>query len=324
MENLFINEQTPKPQIGHEQALVKVKAFGLNRADLQQRKGLYPAPPQGPRTLGMEFSGLIEELADQSEGSFKIGDAVFGLAYGGAYAEYIAISTHMLIHKPDELHWEECAGIPVTFMTALQVMYMVGGFEPGKSILWHAGASAVSITGQQLSLGNGASEVYATARSDEKVEFCVKQLGIKAAYNTTTAKWDEEVLKATGGRGVDIIVDLVGPDTFAGNLNAAAMDAHIVNLATLSGHELRDDMQQPDFRKFLQKRLTYVGSSLRSQDAQYRSRLRDQLVEHALPLLKQGKLKVHIEKVLPWTKIQDAHQLLESNQTKGKVICLVE
>lgn len=111
MENLFIND-IPKPTPNHAQALIKVKAFGLNRMDLLQREGVYPLPPQAPKTMGVEFSGTIEELAGESERGFKKGDAVFGLAYGGAYAEYIAVSTHMLVHKPDELSWEECAGIP--------------------------------------------------------------------------------------------------------------------------------------------------------------------------------------------------------------------
>lgn len=108
---MFIND-IPRPQITGSQALVKVKAFGLNRMDLLQREGLYPLPPQAPATMGVEFSGTIEELGAESEHGFKKGDAVFGLAYGGAYAEYIAVSTHMLVHKPDELSWEESAGIP--------------------------------------------------------------------------------------------------------------------------------------------------------------------------------------------------------------------
>lgn len=108
---MFIND-IPRPKITGAQALVKVKAFGLNRMDLLQREGQYPLPPQAPATMGVEFSGTIEELAEGSECDFKKGDAVFGLAYGGAYAEYIAVSTHMLVHKPEELSWEECAGIP--------------------------------------------------------------------------------------------------------------------------------------------------------------------------------------------------------------------
>lgn len=320
IENLFMNT-IPRPKPTGTQALVKIKAFGLNRMDTLQREGMYPVPPQAPKTLGVEFSGTIEELGGKSESGFKKGDAVFGLAYGGAYAEYIAVSTHMLVHKPDELSWEESAGIPETWITALQAMYIIGEFQPGKSILWHAGASSVSIAGQQLSKVNGASEWYATARSDDKCDFCVKELGAKAAYNTTTTKWDEEVLKATAGKGVDIIVDFIGPDTFAANLKAAARDGRIVNLATLGGTKQKD--MNADFGSFVRKRIRYEGSSLRSRDEAYQGRLRDQLVEHALPMFKDGRLKSIIEKVYPWEQIQEAHKQMESNQTKGKLICTV-
>lgn len=290
--------------------------------DLLQREGKYPVPPQAPKTLGVEFSGTVEELAEGHECDFKKGDAVFGLAYGGAYAQYIAVSTHMLIHKPDELSWEEAAGIPETWITALQAMYLIGEFEPGKSILWHAGASSVSIAGQQLSVANGASAVFATARSDEKCEFCVKELGAKAAYNTKTQKWDEEVLRDTDNKGVDIIVDFIGPQTFAADLRAAARDAHIVNLATLSGPKLPEGAD-PDFGAFVRKRIRYEGSSLRSRDENYQGRLRNQLVDHALDKFKDKSFVVHIEKVFNWDQIQDAHRLMESNQTKGKLICVI-
>jgi len=125
--------------------------------DLIQREGNYPLPPQAPSTLGVEFSGTIESFGADAEKGFKIGDEVFGLAYGGAYAEYIAVSTHMLIHKPSHMSWEEAAGIPETWITATQALYLIGGFEPGKRVLWHAGASSVSISGQQLCKGDGAA-----------------------------------------------------------------------------------------------------------------------------------------------------------------------
>ncbi|KAK0322309.1 hypothetical protein LTR82_006762 [Friedmanniomyces endolithicus] len=323
IDALYINDQTPKPQVDHAKALVKVKCFGLNRMDLLQREGKYPLPPQAGKILGVEFSGTIEELASESERGFKKGDAVFGLAYGGAYAEYIAVSTHMLIHKPDELSWEQCAGIPETWITALQAMYLIGEFTEGKSILWHAGASAVSIAGQQLSVANGASAVFATARSDHKAEFCVKELGAKAAYNTETTDWAAEVLKATDGKGVDIIVDYIGPQTFAGNLNAAARDGRIVNLASLSGPTFKPGMPEPNLLQFVGKRLRFEGSSLRSRDEQYQGKLRDQLHDHALPKFKDGSFKVLIEKVFDWKDIQDAHRMMESNKTKGKIICTV-
>ncbi|KAF2083741.1 NADPH2:quinone reductase [Saccharata proteae CBS 121410] len=322
IDALFINSQTPKPTPTKTQALVRVRAFGLNRMDLLQREGLYPVPPQAPKTLGVEFSGVIESFGSAPEKGFNIGDEVFGLAYGGAYAEYVAVSTHMLVHKPAELSWEQCAGIPETWITALQAMYLVGGFEKGKSILWHAAASNVSIAGIQLALADGATAVYATARQDEKCEFVVKELGATKAFNTTTQNWSEEVLKATEGKGVDVIVDFVGADYFQGNLDAAARDGRIVNLGTMSGSKL--DGKGADLGAFIRKRLRFEGSSLRSRDEDYQGKLRDQLVEHALPKFVDGSFKVPVEKVYKFEEIQEAHRLMESNKTKGKIICVFD
>ncbi|KAK6440004.1 hypothetical protein LTR95_003770 [Oleoguttula sp. CCFEE 5521] len=322
LENLFIDE-IPRPKIDHAKALVKVRAFGLNRMDLMQREGKYPLPPQAPKTMGVEFSGTVEELAGESEKGFKKGDAVFGLAYGGAYAEYISVSTHMLVHKPEELSWEQCAAIPEVWITALQAMYLIGEFSEGKSILWHAGASNVSIAGIQLSKHNGASAVYATARSDDKTDFCVRELGATAAYNTKSVDWADEVLKATNGNGVDIIIDFIGPSELAKNLRAAAKDAKIVSLACLGGANLLPEHEQPNFLSFFAKRIRFEGSGLRSRDEAYQGKLRDQLVEHALPKFKDGSFKPHIEKVFAWEKIQEAHGQMERNETKGKLVCTI-
>ena len=135
---LFINDQTPVPTPTGSQALVKIHSFGLNRMDLLQREGRYPVPAHAPKTLVVEFSGTIVQLPDNPavEHGWKVGDEVFGLAYGGAYAEYIAVSMHMLIHKPKALSWEVCAGIPETWITATQALFLVGGFEKGRSVLW--------------------------------------------------------------------------------------------------------------------------------------------------------------------------------------------
>ncbi|OAL01435.1 quinone oxidoreductase putative [Phaeosphaeriaceae sp. SRC1lsM3a] len=312
----------PKPELGKSQALVKIKAFGLNRMDLLQREGHYPVPPGASKILGVEFSGTIAELSEEGGGKegFKEGDEVFGLAYGGAYAEYIAVSTHMLVRKPRELTWEQCAGIPETWITATQAMYLVGQFAAGKSILWHAAASSVSIAGIQLSHADSASAVFATARQDEKCEFAVKELGANGAFNTTSQDWVKEVMKATDNKGVDIIVDFIGASYFQQNLDAIAKDGVIVNLGFMGGTKLPEGT---DISAFIRKRCTFVGSSLRSRDEEYQGKLRDQLVEHALPRFKDGRFKLFVDKVLPWEQVQDAHRLLEENKTKGKVICTI-
>jgi len=199
-------------------------------------------------------------------------------------------------------------------------MYLISNFKPGKSILWHAAASSVSIAGIQLSLADKASAVYATARQDAKCEFVVKELGATAAFNTTTQNWAEEVLKATGGKGVDIIIDFIGAPYFVDNMNALARDGVVVNLGFMGGTKLP---AETDMSVFLRKRATFVGSSLRSRDEDYQGKLRDQLVEHALPRFQDGRFKVLVEKILPWEEVQEAHRLLEGNNTKGKVICTI-
>ncbi|PWY69157.1 quinone oxidoreductase [Aspergillus sclerotioniger CBS 115572] len=316
---LFV-DQIPTPRPGAGQALVKIKAFGLNRMDLLQREGKYPLPPQAPSTMGVEFSGVIAEIGTNTWNGLRTGDSVFGLAYGGAYAEYIVVSTNMLIHKPSELTWEEAAGIPETWITASQALYLIGEYTAGKSVLWHAGASSVSIAGVQLAKVDNASAVYVTAGSQEKIEFCVGELGATAGYNYRSQDWASEILKATNGRGVDIIVDFVGAAHFQGNLDVAAQDAHIVQLGQMSGSILPANS---DISGILRKRLRFEGSTLRSRDEEYQGRLRDLLVDHALPKFIDRTFKVFIEKVFPFEEIADAHRLLESNKTKGKIICTI-
>jgi len=317
---LFINSDTPMPKPTQNQALVKIKAFGLNRMDLLQREGKYPVPPQAPKTMGVEFSGIIHSFSSASSTlDFRVGDEVFGLAYGGAYAEYIAVSTSMLIHKPKELSWEQAAGVPETWITAIQALYLVGEYQAGQSVLWHAGASGVSIAGIQLSKAAGASAAYITASTQAKIQFC-KSIGATEGFNYTEGDWADSLLSYTGGKGIDLIVDFVGADYFKQNLKAAARDAHIVNLGWLSGTVVKGDV---DISPFLGKRLRFEGSSLRSRDEEYQKKLRDLLVEHALPKLVDGRFTIFIDKVFEMEEIQKAHEVLESNQTMGKLICRV-
>ncbi|KAB8071861.1 quinone oxidoreductase putative [Aspergillus leporis] len=308
----------PTPSVG--QALIKIKAFGLNRMDLLQREGLYPLPPQAPETMGVEFSGTVESVAAGAESDFKVGDAVFGLAYGGAYAEYIIVDTGMLVHKPPELSWEQAACVPETWITASQAIHIIGKFKPGRSVLWHAGASSVSICGIQLAKADGAKAIYATAGSKEKCDFLVNELGVTAAFNYKTQDWAAEIKKVTDGAGVDLIVDFVGANYFQGNLDAAARDGRIVILGLMSGQKLPDGV---DIGGLLFKRLRVEGSTLRSRELEYQRKLRDSMVAHVLPRLKDGTFKVFVEKVFPFTEIVEAHKLLESNQTRGKLACVI-
>ncbi|KAG7288561.1 hypothetical protein NEMBOFW57_004914 [Staphylotrichum longicolle] len=314
-------------------ALVKVRAFGLNRMDLIQREGNYPLPPQAPSTLGVEFSGTISSLggpssssssSSTSSSSFKEGDAVFGLAYGGAYAEYICVSLKMLLHKPAHLSFEQAAGIPETWITATQALHFVLGFDAGsgddnkKSILWHAGASGVSIAGIQLARLAGAGQIFATAGTADKCAFIERELGATGAVNYKEEDWVAEVLKRTDGKGVDYVVDFIGGDYFQKNLDVVARDGRICMLGLMGGAVAGD----VNIGKLLYKRVRVEGSTLRSRDEEYQGRLRDRLEEY-LPKFESGELKVLIDTVLPWEEIVQAHKLLEANKTMGKIICTI-
>ncbi|KAM3065824.1 hypothetical protein ACMFMF_010753 [Clarireedia jacksonii] len=309
---LFMNEEVPKPKPSTSQALVKIHCFGLNRMDLMQREGKYNVPPQAGKILGVEFSGVIEELGEGDVADFHVGDEVFGLAYG-------ASAVHMLIHKPASISWETAAGIPETWITATQALHLVGCFKSGDNVLWHAGASAVSIAGIQLSKAAGANKIFVTAGSDEKTDFC-KTLGATHGFNYHRDDWVKGIMNATDGHGVDVIVDFIGKNYSQGNFEAAAIDGRIVQLASLSGHKLEAGL---DIGMLENKRLRWEGSRLRSRPLEYQRILRDKLVEFALPKFVDGTFEVPIERVFSWKDIREAHELMESNQSKGKIICRI-
>ena len=198
-------------------------------------------------------------------------------------------------------------------------MSLIGGFTAGKSILWHAGASSVSIAGIQLSKALGASSIYATVGSQVKVDFC-KSLGADEVWNYRESDWEAEVKRATDGRGVDVIIDFVGKDYFQSNLNSAARDGRVVIVGLLSGPKTKEGI---DLSPFVKQRIRVEGSRLRSRDVEYQSKLRDILVRDALPKFIDDTLKVPLEKVFDWHKIQEAHLLMESNTIMGKIVCRV-
>ncbi|KAA8572810.1 hypothetical protein EYC84_003386 [Monilinia fructicola] len=215
----------------------------------------------------------------------------------GAYAEYLASSAKMLIHKPAQMSWSVAAGIPETWITATQALHLVGCFKPGDNILWHAGASAVSIAGIQLSKAAGANKIFVTAGSDDKIEFC-KSLGATHGFNYHTDDWVQAILDATEGHGADVIVDFIGKNYAQGNFEAAAMDGRIVQLASLSGYKL-DGL---DIGPLENKRLRWEGSRLRSRPLDYQGKLRDVLAETALQKFADGTFQVPIERVFSWRK----------------------
>ncbi|KAH8819003.1 hypothetical protein F5884DRAFT_715912 [Xylogone sp. PMI_703] len=318
---LFIDNAVPDPIVKPGHVLVGIKAFGLNRMDIMQREAKYPYPllPESGPIMGVEFSGLVIEKSPDGTSEFKPGDRVFGLAYGGAYAEKISVSENMLMHMPSNMSFETAAGIPETYFTAIQALYLVGSLEKGKTVLIHAGASGVGQALIQVARHGGASQIWTTAGTDEKCSLC-KSLGADVAINYRTQDFAEIVNKDTNGRGVDLIVDLVGRDYWHRNMASAAMDSQMVLVAAMSG-SIIDDF---NLRDLLNKRIWVLATTLRTRDAAYQRRLRDKFLELAMNPLARGDMKITVDKVYSWSQTSDAHRRMEANVNAGKIICTVE
>jgi putative PIG3 family NAD(P)H quinone oxidoreductase len=267
--NLFIDAQTPVPQLDgpeeRQEILVKVVAFGLNRMDLLQREGMYPLPPGASPILGVEFSGTV---VDAGKSSFKRDQEVFGLATGGAYAEYIKVPARMVLPKPKELSWEQAAAIPENFLTAFQALTLLSNLQKGEDVLVHAGASGVGLAAIQIAKSIGANKVYVTAGSEEKIKFC-ESIGAEKGINYKSSDWAEELSKLTDGKGVNVIMDFVGAPYLEKNLSSLARDGRLVLQGFMGGMSLKEFNMGP----LLFKRLKVEGSTLRSRDLKYQSDL---------------------------------------------------
>jgi NADPH:quinone reductase-like Zn-dependent oxidoreductase len=320
ISSLLVNDQAPKPIPSDCQALVRIKAFGLNNRDLMCRKRDGDAAPQAAPIHGIEFSGTIEKLGHGDVCDYKVGDEVFGLAYGEGYAEYLVISTRLLIHKPKELQWELAAAIPATWIMAIQALYLVGCFNTGDNVLFHLGTSSLSIAGIQLARTAGAGSIFVTAGTDDMVRFCEEKLGATKGFNYRMTDWVKGVLDATSGSGANVIIDFIGGGFVQKNLEAASQDGRIVQVALMSGNLV----STLDVSQLKSKCLRWEGIRPRDMDLEYQARLTDLFVERVLPKFANGSFRVQIEKIVKWRDIQATKAWMESNVGKGKIICVIE
>ncbi|KAH8878960.1 quinone oxidoreductase putative [Thozetella sp. PMI_491] len=317
---LFVDENVPDPVPRSGQILVRVKCFGLNRMDIMQREGKYPYAllPDSGNIMGVEFSGHVEQVGPDCSLSFKKGDKVFGLVYGGAYAELVAIDEEMLMEMPDGMDFETAAGIPETYFTATQAVHLVAAMEPGQRVLIHAAASGVGQAAIQVAKSAGASQIFATAGTDDKCQLC-KSLGADVAVNYRNEDFAEVIKRETDGKGVNLIIDLVGRDYWHRNVASAAMDSKIVLVALMSG----GIVDQLSLRELMNRRLLVLPTTLRTRSREYQKSLKDTVVERVVPRVASGEMKLVLDQVLPWTQVSDAHKRLESGAGAGKIICQV-
>lgn len=305
----------PKPVCGENEILVKVKATALNRADILQREGKYPPPVGASPILGLEMSGIVEEVGSKVF-KWKRGDKVFGLLPGGGYAEYAVIYENMAMEIPANIPFEEAAAIPEAFLTAYQSLVWLGELKAGETVLIHAGASGVGTAAIQLAREIGAKIIITSSK--EKHKIC-KKLGADLTVDYKTQSFKDEVLKFTNNYGVDVIIDFIGGSYFKHNIENLTCDGRLILLATLSGGKV-DDF---DMRQILTKRLKIIGSTLRSRSLDYQIKLTNDFKEFALHKIRRGIIKPVIDEVFNLKDAALAHKKMEENRNTGKIILKV-
>ena len=306
----------PVPQPGVGEVLIRVQAAGVNRPDVLQRKGAY-APPAGASDLpGLEVSGTIES-GDVSDSGFKIGDTVCALVAGGGYAEFCVAPIAQCLPKPRTLTFSEVAGLPETYFTVWSNVFDRGRLAPGESLLVQGGSSGIGVAAIQLAAALG-NTVYATAGSDEKCQACV-ELGAKRAINYRTEDFVEVLKEETGGRGVDVILDMVGGDYLPREVQSLADDGRLVFIALLGGSKA-----QLDLNAVLRRRLTITGSTLRPRSIAFKAAIAQRLREVVWPLIESGRIKPVLFRTFPLAQAAEAHRLMESSQHVGKIVLIVD
>jgi putative PIG3 family NAD(P)H quinone oxidoreductase len=307
------------PDLDSEEVLVRIAYSALNRADILQRRGLYPAPDiagNGPEVPGLEFSGVIEEVGARVPNR-KRGDRVCGLLGGGGYAEYATVHHLMLLDIPKNLSLAEAAAIPEVFLTAFDALEDKGALAAGETVLIHAGGSGVGTAATQIARILGASRIFATLGSDEKADAAIA-LGVDRAINYNREDFAAIVLEETSNEGVNVILDVVGKTYMEGNLRAAAVEGRIVCIAYLGG-----GLGEIHLPTLLQKRLRLQGTLLRTRPTDQKMELSTRFSRRMMPFFAQGKLRPVIDCVFPLEDVADAHEYMEHNRNFGKILLAV-
>lgn len=302
----------PAPTPGLGEMVVKVEAAGVNRPDVVQRMGFYPAPPGASDIPGLEVAGEIVDLG-AGIADWKVGDKVCALVAGGGYAEYCLVDAALAMPVPKGFSMVEAAALPETFFTVWTNVFDRAGLQGGESILIHGGSSGIGTTAIQLAQIFGA-RVFATAGSAEKCAAC-EELGAERAINYREEDFVAVVKDLTEGRGVNVILDMVGGDYVARNIEALATDGRLVNIAYLQGSKVEVNLMP-----VMLKRLTLTGSTLRPRSLEEKSAIAEALRAEVWPLLDAGRVKPVVHATFPYTRASEAHALMESSSHIGKII----
>lgn len=308
----LVAETQPVPVPGPGQVLIKVAAAGVNRPDVLQRQGMYPAPPGHSPLPGLEVSGHVAALG-AGVTRFVDGDRAMALVNGGGYAQYCLAEEPACLPVPEKLSLEEAAGFPETFFTVWHNVFERGGLQPDEWLLVHGGSSGIGVTAIQLAAALG-SRVITTVGSDEKCTR-VRDLGADVAVNYKTADFVDVVKTETAKRGVNVILDMVGGDYVDRNIKCLAEEGRLVNIGYQSGSKVTVDMM-----RVMLKRLTLTGSTLRVRSTEVKGKIARAIEERVFPLVADGRVGVIVDSVYPLTDAARAHERMETSQHIGKII----
>lgn len=295
--------------------LVKVAAAGVNRPDVLQRMGSYAPPPDASDLPGLEIAGTVVACGEGVT-QWKTGDRICALTHGGGYAEYCAVPAAQALPVPKGLSEIEAASLPETFFTVWNNVYDRGKLAPGESLLVQGGSSGIGVTAVQMAVATG-NRVLVTAGSDDKCAACVA-LGADKAINYRSQDFVVEVKTATGGKGVDVILDMVGGDYVPRELKCLAEEGRLVFIAFQRGMKTELDLNE-----LMRRRLTLTGSTLRPRSVEYKGFIAQNLRERFWPLIEAGKIRPQIFKTFPLAQATEAHRLMESSQHIGKIVLTV-
>jgi putative PIG3 family NAD(P)H quinone oxidoreductase len=308
--------EVPTPEPGRGEVRVRVRATAVNRADLLQRMGLYPAPPDAPQQIpGLEFAGEVDAVG-AGVTAWKPGDRVFGLVGGGAYAEALVTHGDTIARMPDALSFTDGAAIPEAFITAWDAMVSQAGLGAGETVLIHAVGSGVGSAAVQIARAVAARPL-GTARTAAKLARATK-LGLDRGFAVDKGKFADDVLRATGGRGVDVVLELVGGGYVPEDVLCTATQGRIVLVGLMAG--VRADV---DLGHILRKRLTVIGTQLRNRPLGEKIEVTSTFARRVVPLVAEGRLVPIVERVLPLEEAAAAHAAMASNEGFGKIVLAV-
>ena len=302
----------PVPEPSPGEVLIRVSAAGVNRPDVMQRKGLYPPPPGATDVPGLEVSGTVVSTGKYVSEPM-VGSEVCALVTCGGYAEYCLAAASICLPVPENISLEDAAGIPETFFTVWTNVFDRGQLKSGESFLVHGGSSGIGTAAIQLAKAFGAT-VYTTAGTPEKCEFC-ENLGADAAINYREQDFSEEIKRLTEGKGIDVILDMIGGPYFPKNICLLADEGRLVQIALMQGSKA-----EVDFRSLLLKRVTLTGSTLRPRSVEQKTEIAKALRKNVWPLLDTGTVRPIIHQTFPLTQAAEAHSLMESSAHIGKIL----